>query len=363
VESIKVLVIDDEEFIRVTLRGYLEDSGFMVEEAQDGDEGVERFSSFNPDAVLVDLQMPRMGGMEVIRKLAPLAPETPIIVVSGANDIHNALEAIRLGAWDYITKPIEDLDALGHSVQMALSRAELQRENREYRATLEERVHQRTQELEEANERLKASLREKVVLLKEIHHRVKNNLQIVSSLLALQSGTCDDPDVAAMFEISRNRINSMALLHEELYQSNDLARIDLKAYAEKLMLRLQRIFSPDEHVQRKTDIPEPIFLELDTAIPCGLIINELVTNAFKHAFPQGSRGSITLSLKREGKGMVRLTIADDGAAFPTGIDFRETETLGMQLVVNLVDQISGHVEMRSGNGTTFDITFPEQPES
>lgn len=357
--SYRILIIDDESFIRATLGGYLEDYGHTTAEAADGREGLEKMVEFDPECVLVDLQMPRMSGLEFIRRVAPEHPELPIIVVSGANDIRNAMDAISLGAWDYLTKPIEDMHVLGHAINKAMDGVRLKRENEQYREHLEEMVQRRTQELEETNEKLQASLTEKVVLLKEIHHRVKNNLQIVSSLLALQAASVEDSESLVLFEESRSRINSMALLHEELYQSNDLARIDFQAYVNKLGKRLLKSLAGG-NCAMDIHIPEQVFLPLDSAIPCGLLINELVTNAIKHAFPDHTRGTVRISLTQK-DGQVRLEVGDDGVGFPQDVDFRQTSSLGMQLVVNLTEQIFGEVEMQRNGGTLFVVSFPLSP--
>ena len=212
-------------------------------------------------------------------------------------------------------------------------------------------VHKRTEM------RVKASLLEKEVLLSEVHHRVKNNLQVISSLLNLQARTVDDAQVGEMFRESRNRVRTMALTHEQLYRSEDLARVDLGRYVRDLAGSLFRSYGVDPQVvSLRLDVGE-LSLPLDSAIPCGLIINELVSNSLKHAFPDGRRGRIAISLQREGPGQATLRIADDGAGIPEDVDLRETASLGLQLVTSLVDQIQGALEEDRGDGTAFRITF------
>jgi PAS domain S-box-containing protein len=216
-------------------------------------------------------------------------------------------------------------------------------------------------ERKNAEDRLQASLREKEVLLREIHHRVKNNMQIISSLLNLQSRHIQDPAVLEVFKESQRRIRSMALIHERLYQSADLSRIEFSQYLDNLTHRLFHSYQVDPDRIRLNLLTEEVFLNVNTAIPCGLIVNELVSNALKHAFPDGRRGQVAVELHRSQGGEFLLRIKDDGVGFPTTLDFRRTETLGMQIVVTLVDQIDGAIEMDVSAGTDFQIRFNEIP--
>jgi two-component sensor histidine kinase len=213
-----------------------------------------------------------------------------------------------------------------------------------------------------AEEQIRASLREKEVLLKEIHHRVKNNLQIVSSLLSLQTRYIEDEEVVSSLNDSRTRVESMALVHEKLYQSDDLAQIDFGEYIHTLASYVFDSFeSLPQAVQLRVEA-DPIPMDVDVAIPCGLIVNELITNSLKHAFADRSGGEIGIELHPCGEGEVRLRIGDDGVGFPPEIDFRRTDSLGMQLVVDLTSQLEGEVQLVEGQGAVFEIVFP-LPES
>jgi len=208
---------------------------------------------------------------------------------------------------------------------------------------------------QQAEEHLKSSLKEKEVLLKEIHHRVKNNLQIISSLLNLQSGYIQDPHAGEMFKESRNRVKSMALIHERLYQSKDLARIDFAEYVRNLTTHLFRSYGVNTHAVGLKIGVDKILLDIDTAIPCGLIINELVTNSLKYAFPPGVAGEIHINLQRENNGQLALVVSDNGAGLPPDFDFQKTDSLGLQLVSTLTDQLEGRIQLERGSGTTFRI--------
>jgi PAS domain S-box-containing protein len=209
---------------------------------------------------------------------------------------------------------------------------------------------------------IKASLKEKDVLLKEVHHRVKNNMQVISSLLNLQSRRIQDSAVLEMFKESQRRIRSMALIHERLYQSSDLSRIEFSQYLRNLATHLFHSCQVDSsRIQLRIEAEE-VHFNINTAIPCGLIVNELVSNALKHAFPEGRSGSLGLDLhKVAGDGYV-LGVKDDGVGFPENLDFRKTETLGMQIVSTLVDQIEGRLELERRSGTGFTLKFNELPQ-
>jgi PAS domain S-box-containing protein len=208
-----------------------------------------------------------------------------------------------------------------------------------------------------AEDRVRASLREKEVLLKEIHHRVKNNLQIVSTLLDLQSDYTADPGALEMFRESRGRVKSMALVHERLYRSADVARVDFAEYVRQLAHDLYRAYRvSDQDVRLELDVAAPP-LPIDIAIPCGLLLNELMSNCFKHAFGGAAAGAIRVALRGEGAANV-LSVADDGAGFPAGVDFRNPASFGLQLVNTLAEQLGGTVEMTTGRGTAFTVRFP-----
>ena len=206
-----------------------------------------------------------------------------------------------------------------------------------------------------AEEEIRATLREKEALLQEIHHRVKNNLQVVASLLALQARSVADDSTRKMFEESHNRIHSMALLHENLYRSSDLSRIAFAGYVQSLANHLFRYYEIDKHVLLKVDVDD-IYLNLDAAIPCGLIINELVSNSLKHAFPAGRSGTVRIALHKRPGSQAELEVADDGVGFPGPIS--SAQSLGLRLVRMLADQLNGRIELHSPPGASVRLTFP-----
>ncbi|EKF85967.1 PAS domain S-box protein [Methanobacterium formicicum] len=215
-----------------------------------------------------------------------------------------------------------------------------------------------TQRLE-MEEEIQQSLQEKEMLLKEIHHRVKNNLMIISSLLNLQSRYIKDKEALSIFKESQSRANSMALIHERLYRSDDLKRINFGDYIRKLSNDLFRTYVADNgRIKLNIDV-EDVMMDINTSIPLGLILNELVSNALKHAFPGDMGGEINVVFKSSGDDY-QLTVSDNGIGLPADLDYKNTDSLGMQLVNNLTGQIDGNLELDATNGTKFSIIFKER---
>jgi PAS domain S-box-containing protein len=209
----------------------------------------------------------------------------------------------------------------------------------------------------ELEEKLTSSLHEKEVLLKEIHHRVKNNLQIIISLLNLQSGYIHDEETLRAVKEGENRVRAMALVHEKFYQVEGISEIDFAEYVEKLCQYIFQSLPEAAHrVQLKVESDNVAF-DLDTAMPCGLLINEIVSNSLKYAFPDGREGEIIIRLKSTGENKISITIQDNGIGIPEEFDLKNPTTLGLQLIDALTSQLNGEVEMSRNGGTIFNITF------
>lgn len=210
-----------------------------------------------------------------------------------------------------------------------------------------------------AEDKLQASLQEKEVLLREIHHRVKNNLQVIQALISLQARQIKDGSAAELYRESQNRIRSMALVHERLYQSTNLSRIEFAEYLRSLVVHLFHSLLPDtSRIGLVLDV-EPLELDISIAIPCGLIVNEMVSNALKHAFPEPRRGEVTVSFHRRPDETLRLSVQDNGEGLPPDFDIRRCETLGMQIISTLVSQIDGRLDIGRGPGASFSVEFHE----
>lgn len=214
-----------------------------------------------------------------------------------------------------------------------------------------------------AEEQVRGSLEEKEVMLKEIHHRVKNNLQVISSLLSLQSEFFPDDNVRKVLRDSQNRVRSMAIIHQRLYQSSNLAEINFAGYIEELLAQLSRSYGAAGKNLTLTSTAEDIFLGVDKAIPCGIIINELVSNALKYAFPDGRGGTVTVEFSQHDQ-EISLAVVDDGVGMPESLDYQSTESLGLRLVNMLVEQVAGKLSMArnetgsaSTPGTRWEVRF------
>jgi two-component sensor histidine kinase len=221
-------------------------------------------------------------------------------------------------------------------------------------------------ERKKTDEQIQESLMQKESLLREIHHRVKNNLQVISSLLSLQSDYAKDEESLALFYESQSRISTIALIHEKLYQSRNIDEIKMLDYITDLTRNLLRVYKDfGENIQVQINAYD-VSIDVDQAIPCGLIINELFSNCLKHAFhsrdsenvTRRTRNKVSVEVSSDSDGVLTLSVRDNGVGFPDNVDFRNTNTLGLQLVCTLTDQLKGTIELRNRNGTMFNIVFP-----
>jgi PAS domain S-box-containing protein len=294
---------------------------------------------------LVDIRG-RKSWIETI-KVPILSPEEQVIGTAGvARDITERKLSEAL-----LRRNREELETL-----VRLRTTELEKTNEHLRVEIADRIR--------AEEALRTSLAEKEILLKEIHHRVKNNLQLISSLLNLQSRHSPDRKSAEAFMEILNRIKSIALIHEKLYRVKDYSNIDFSAYLKSLLDNLKRSYAVNpEKVGFVIEI-EDISLNLDLALPCGLVINELVSNCLKHAFPQNEKGEVFIRFFSSGKNLFTFTVGNKGSGivFPEDLDFRQTKTLGLQLVCTLVSQLRGEISLNRLDGTEFRVTFPGKNE-
>ena len=208
-------------------------------------------------------------------------------------------------------------------------------------------------------QKIQTSLKEKELLLREIHHRVKNNLQIISSLLNLQTYYLKDEQAKELFEESRYRVQSMAMIHEKLYGAKNLSKVNFKEYIESLSRFLFQMYGVDPgRIELNIDV-RYIFLDINTAIPCGLLICELISNALKYAFPNDRQGQILVNMRPQKVGKFTLTVSDNGVGLKKGIKLKGAESFGLQLVDMLTEQLQGKIHIKRANGTTFTITFKE----
>jgi two-component sensor histidine kinase len=338
-QLLRILIIEDNENDVILILREIRKSGFspVWETVQTAAAMRKQLSQSDWDIIISDYSLPQFDGLTALKIWKKMEPDIPFILVSGTIGEDLAVEAMKMGARDYIMK--DYLKRLGPAVKRELKEAELRRRRKR------------------AEQMIKESLREKEILLKEINHRVKNNMQIILSLLRIESLKCKTPEVKEILKKSQDRIRTMALIHNSLYKSKDLAGIDFSAYVSQLTTHLLSLYhSHTERVKLILDIKD-VFLDVNRAIPCGLIINELVTNAIKHGFKGTLSGELRIDMisRRDDQKTV-LTIQNTGKEFPHSIDIQHANSTGLQLVQDLVRQLHGTIQLNR-NPTTFIITF------
>jgi two-component sensor histidine kinase len=338
-KSLRVLLLEDRSDDADLILYELRQAGFDLDWCRvHTADGFLAHLDWPPDILLADYSLPQFDALHALHLMQERGLDIPFIVVTGSLSEEVAVECMKQGATDYLLK--DRLTRLGPAVKRAL-----------------EQKHVRD-ERKRDEERLRASLHEKEVLLKEVQHRVKNNLQVIASLLNLQSKHVQDEQAQQVLKESQNRIRAMALVHQKLYQSPDLGKISFAQYIRELATQLFRSFGIRSNTVSLRVRAHDVFLEVDTAIPCALIINELVSNSLKHAFPSGRTGEICIDFRSD-QGRLTLTVSDDGVGLPPEAEFPNTQSLGWQLVSALTDQLDARLELRNGSGTTFQFTFRE----
>ncbi|MEL7010877.1 MAG: response regulator [Cyanobacteria bacterium J06648_1] len=411
-----ILIVDDNPTNLSVIVDYLEDSGLSVLVSQDGESSLKRAKYAKPGIILLDVLMPGIDGYETCIRLKDesVTKDIPVIFMTALSSTEDKIKGFEVGAVDYVTKPIQPEEVLARIklhlqlrhmnsnqarqneiltaeieqrkiVQKRLSQINhrleqevgdritaqnaLKKLNENLEAIVEKRtvllaqsnkqLQQEVTERQQAEAKLKNSLSEKEILLKEIYHRVKNNLLVVSSILELQTNYIADPEIVKMLRNSQDRIHSMALVHEQLYRSDNLKEIDLNVYIKALLSKISDSHSNSEKEIALNINTESINLNIETAHSFGLIINELVTNALEHAFVERRQGNIWINLSRTNNAEIVLIIKDDGVGVPPDFDFNNSNSLGLKLVRILTRQIEGEIELDFTQGTSYKITFSE----
>ena len=341
-----------------------------------------------PDCVLLDYKLPDMTGAEFLQRLGehwgggshPVdLPKFAVVMLTGLGNEQVAAEAIRAGAQDYLVKEGITAKSLRLAVEKATGKVRLLNDLQAERDRLARLLSEKDALLSEKE----ALLTEKDVLLQEVHHRVKNNLQVIASLLRLQAENCGDTRLAQALQVSQNRVESMALIHEQLYQARNLREVDLAENVALLANHLMHAYGVDPAlVQCKLNV-EKLPLAVDRAIPAALILNELISNALKHAFPEGRTGRIEVSGRRS-HGSVVLEVRDNGVGVGSAAGSEQAHTLGLNIVRILTRQLRGTFGIDGGNdggndsgtaggltgdrldrksaGSVCRLTFPEEGE-
>jgi two-component sensor histidine kinase len=306
------------------------------------------------DVIISDYRLPQLDAPAALSLLHDSGCDIPFIVVSGAIGEELAVAIMKAGAQDYLLK--NDLARLAPAVERELRDARTRKDRARVAGALQE-SEERVESQRATLERQTISLQQRETLLREIHHRVKNNMQVMSSLLSLQARAALNPETRRMLEDNQNRIQSMALLHEILYQSEDLAMVDFPKYVLRTVDYLFRSFGVKDHqIRLRTELSE-LALELDDALPFGLLISEVISNSLKHAFPQGRGGEVSIFLHQQSDTTISLILSDDGIGLPRELDWITTRSLGLRLVRALAQQLRGVLEIRSKGGTEVRLTF------
>jgi signal transduction histidine kinase len=333
-DAARVLIVDDDRSTRSTLRAALQRSGFEVSEACDGSEVADEVKRQRPDVILMDALMPVMDGFAACALLqeTPEGRAIPVLMVTALEDGASIERAFAAGASDYIPKPL-------------------------HLAVVNQRVR-RLVEATRAAHQLQSSVQEKTALLLEIHHRVKNNLQVISSLLRLEAGRSEHAPTKGVLKDMQGRIRAMALLHETIYRKGTFAAIDLGAYIGQVASQSVRtLTSKSSTVQLRLEV-SAVQVGLDQATPCGMLVSELVSNSLKHGFPPGHNGEICIELRPlDESAQWRLQVSDTGTGLTHDFETRRKNSLGLQLVNDLSMQMGGVLNIGTGPKAVFTVDF------
>jgi|GEM_PF-619656 len=384
------LIVDDNPDDRKLLRLLCEQRGLAVEEAGDGREALAAMARRRPDLVISDALMPEMDGFHLLRRIRtdPALRDIPVVICSAVYQGGSERElAAALGADGFLDKPLQaealasQIDGVGRAGRAARSvlglsdrllkvdEEFLRRYSGIVTETLEQKVSQLAREIEErqrgeaelraAQAEIQRALQEKEVLLREVHHRVKNNMQVISSLLNLQVQRAGGSELARLYEASQRRIRSIARVHEKLYKTRDQAALDFGDYIKSLIPHLFHVRGLDPNRVRPCLDVEPLPIEISRAVPLALLLGEMVVNALQHAFPEGRGGEIRIGFRAAPEGRLALTVEDTGVGLPEGLDIRTADTLGLQIIHLLADQIQAEVMVRTDRqaGTAFTVAF------
>lgn len=348
--AISLLYIDDDPGIGRLVQRRLERSGCVVRLAHDGAAGVELALTEPFDAIALDHYMPGQDGLEVLAVLREFPNMPPVIFVTAAEEPRIAVAALKAGAADYVVKDVQGafLDLLGPTVRHAI-------EQRRMRLETESAQH----EMRESRDRLARLAEQQAVLLKEVNHRVANSLQLISSLIELQARKVADPQAREMLRRAADRVEAVALVHRRLYTSDDVSFVDMDQYLAGLIEEFRRAMETDGRERRIELQVEEIRIETDKAVSIGLIVNELVTNALKYAYPDDVVGEVRVRLRRKDVGCVHLIVEDDGVGYPEGTAPAKGSGLGAMIVAAMASTLKATVDLeRAERGTRFRVAIP-----
>lgn len=341
--AITLLQVEDSENDAAFIVRMLEKAGYQVDAQRvETEEQMQKaLKARAPDLVIVDYRLPAFSAPQALRVFRETGLDVPFIVVSGVMSSETAVSLMKAGAHDFLLK--DRLERLVPAVERELNEAAIRREKREA-----------DDKLRVANAELEAALAQNAVLFQEVHHRVKNNLQIVASLLSMKAREGKEQIGAQDLKDCELRIRSMAMIHEQLYNQKDMSVLDFAGYVKKIVPEMITSYERSGFVSLRLEV-SPTVLSIDQSIPCGLILNELITNAIKYAYPDG-RGEIMIGLTSDEQD-VQLTVADQGVGMAADAAGRTT-SMGLQIVHMLAKQLGGTIQFGPGPGATVTLNFP-----
>jgi two-component sensor histidine kinase len=335
----KLLMIDDQINVISSLKEAVSPAGIDCVLCEKPEEALKKFKNGSFDVVVTDYQMPEMNGIEVLKEIQRMRPGTPVIILTGYADVGNAIDAVNHGAYAFFQKPVPF---------------------KRFLATLTE-IQEKLRDREIEKKRVDRLAVERDAMLKEIHHRVRNNLQFIRSLIKLHTRNIQNEDLQKILTDIYNRVFSLSLVQERVYQFENFEKLDFALYAHELtsvLLKSQHSNIASIYINTCMD---PVFLDIETAIPCGLIVNELVTNSLQHAFPGGRAGEIRVLLKPLDGGVLELTVSDNGIGIPESVQLESVQTMGLYLVKLLAEnQLDGIFSVQRHLGTESKIVFRER---
>jgi len=341
-----VLYIDDDAGLRKLVERGLGREGVRVVSASNGEDGIEALMAEEFDAIALDQYMPGLDGLETLERIHAMEKHPPVIFVTASQESRIAVAALKAGAFDYVLKDAqgEFIPLLFAALQAAVQAMRLRRD----KETAEKEVR-------EARDRFEALAAERAMLMREVNHRVGNSLQLIASLLTLQSNAAANPDVKNALGDATGRVHAVAQLHRRLYTSDDVQQVAVDQYLSALLEDLRRSADSDRAAQVTLDA-DPVDTHTDGAVAVGVIVNELVMNAIKYAYPEGA-GPIRVSLKNSGPDMAIVSVDDDGVGFNEA-DNPTSTGLGQRIVKAMASKVNGQISHEQKTpGTRVSVAF------
>ncbi len=344
----RILYIDDDAGLGRLVQKHLGRSGYEVTLAADGVIGVAMAGATAFDAVALDHYMPGHDGLQVLSLLRALPQPPPVVFVTAAEEPRIAITALKEGAADYVLKDVGGvfLEALASAIGRAIEQDRLRRE----KVAAEEA-------LRSSRDRLEKLAAQQTIMLREVNHRVANSLQLIGAMLGLQARKITDPALQEILQRSMQRVEAVGLVHRRLYTSDDVQFVQMDTYLQGLVQELERAAAADASERHIALIADPIRLETDKAVPIGVIVNELVTNALKYAYAPDQDGSVRVHLREASPGRISLSVEDDGIGFTVATEPKGSG-LGTIIVRSMADTLGATIELdRSHAGTRYVVTL------